>query len=169
MGILSILEKGLKAMINEATTPESFKTGQKFEDYVRKYLFIERYYSILEKTHNYEMNKKDYILSSLNPDYKFQDKLNNKEFYVECKFRSILYENKFDWCSPEQLRRYQEINRSRPVFLLLGLAKNPSHPEFNFLIPLSVARYTGLYPSILKKYEIPVNQSISPIDLWQCR
>ena len=31
MGLFSIISKGIKAMIDEATTPESFKMGQKFE------------------------------------------------------------------------------------------------------------------------------------------
>ena len=31
MGLLSILNKGLSAMIDEAKTPESFKTGQKLK------------------------------------------------------------------------------------------------------------------------------------------
>ena len=41
MGLLSILEKGIKAMIDLAFTPESFKIGESFENYVREKIFIE--------------------------------------------------------------------------------------------------------------------------------
>jgi len=74
MGILSILQKGIKAMIDEATTPQSFKMGEKFEEYVREFLFIDTYYNLLEKTHDYSTNSKDYVLASLNPDFKFKYK-----------------------------------------------------------------------------------------------
>lgn len=36
-------------MIDEATTPESFKMGEKFENYVRNSLFIDSYYDLLER------------------------------------------------------------------------------------------------------------------------
>lgn len=49
MGLLSILEKGVKAMLNEALTPESFKVGQNFEEYVREYIFTDDKYDLLEK------------------------------------------------------------------------------------------------------------------------
>ena len=35
-------------MIDEATTPESFKIGQKFENYVREFLFVDNYYDLLD-------------------------------------------------------------------------------------------------------------------------
>jgi hypothetical protein len=65
MGIFSIISKGIRAMIDEANTPESFKIGQKFENYVREYLFVDKYYKLLERTHDYKMNSKDYVNSSL--------------------------------------------------------------------------------------------------------
>ncbi|MEI9946634.1 MAG: hypothetical protein WDN26_20725 [Chitinophagaceae bacterium] len=68
MGLLEIISKGIKAMIDEATTPESFKIGEKFEDYVREFLFTDSYYDILERTHSYNTNK-DYVESSLKPDF----------------------------------------------------------------------------------------------------
>lgn len=80
-------------MIEEATTPQSFKMGEQFETYVRKCLFIDNYYEILERTHNYKTNQ-DYVQSSLKPDFKFRDRQTKKEFYVEAKFRTGLYNNK---------------------------------------------------------------------------
>lgn len=165
MGIFSILSKGIKAMIDEANTPESFKVGQKFEDYVREFLFIDRYYDFLEKTHDYNTNK-DYVKSSLKPDFKFQDKWTKREFYVEVKFRTQIYKNKIVWCNDQQLNRYLEYNRSTPVFLLLGMGENPKFPEFLSLIPLKQAKYTGIFPSLAEKFEIELNKPISSKILW---
>lgn len=152
-------------MIDEATTPESFKIGEKFEQYVRDYLFIDNYYDILERTHNYNTNK-DYVRSSLKPDFKFRDRWTKKEFYVEAKFRTGLYNNKIIWCNDTQLKRYLEYNRERPVFLILGLGDTPDYPEFLSLIPLTQAKYTGLFPSHAEKFEIRINKPVSSKILW---
>jgi len=166
MGLLSILSKGIQAMIDEATTPESFKIGQKFEDYVREHLFVSNYYDLLERTHDYITNK-DYVGSSLKPDFTFRDRLTKKEFFVEAKFRTGLYNNKIMWCKEKQLTRYLEYNKERPVFLLLGMGEKPEYPEFLALIPLAQARYTGLFPSHAEKFEIELKKAVSSKVLWR--
>lgn len=166
MGLLSILGKGLQAMINEATTPESFKMGEKFENYVREHLFIKSYYDILERTHDYKTNK-DYVQSSLKPDFTFRDRWTKKEFYVEAKFRTGTYNNKIVWCNDNQLKRYLEYNKEKPVFLILGMGENPNFPEFLSLIPLAQAKYTGLFPSHTEKFEIELDKPVSSKVLWE--
>jgi len=165
MGLFSILSKGIKAMIDEATTPESFKMGQKFEDYVREYLFIDRYYDILERTHDYNTNK-DYVESSMKPDFKFRDRMTKKEFYVEAKFRTSEYQGKIMWCNEKQLARYLQYHKEKPVFLILGMGEDPKFPEFLSLIHLSQAKYTGLFPSHAEKFEIEVDKPVSSKILW---
>ncbi len=165
MGLLSILSKGLQAMIDEARTPQSFKTGEQFENYVREFLFIDNYYDILERTHDYKTNQ-DYVQSSLKPDFRFLDRWTKKEFYVEAKFRTSLYNNKTVWCNDKQLARYSEYNKEQPVFLILGMGDNPKRPEFLSLIPLTQAKYTGLFPSHAEKFEIQVDNPISSRTLW---
>lgn len=166
MSIFSILGKGLNAMIDEATTPESFKMGQKFEDYVREYLFVSNYYDLLEKTHDYNSNNKDYVESSLKPDFKFRDKWTKKEFYVEAKFRTSDYKGKIVWCNDKQLSRYQEYHKKQPVFLILGMGENPKYPEFLSLISLNHAKYTGLFVSVVEKFEIELDKPIASKILW---
>jgi hypothetical protein len=165
MGIISILSKGIQAMIDEATTPQSFKIGEQFENYVRDCLFVDEYYDILERTHNYKTNK-DFVESSLKPDFKFRDRWTKKEFYVEAKFRTGVQNNKIIWCNEKQLMRYLHYNKERPVFLILGMGDNPKYPDFLSLIPLTQARYTGLFPSHAEKFEIRLDKSISSNILW---
>jgi len=166
MGLISILGKGLQAMIDEALTPESFKAGKKFEDYVRCELFIDRYYDLLEMTHDYNTNSKDYVKSSLKPDFKFRDKWTKKEFYVEAKFRTGLFNGKIQWCNESQLKRYQEYHRETPVFLILGMGERADCPEFLSLIPMSLAKYPGLFPNYAEQFEIKPNTPISSKTLW---
>ncbi len=165
MGLFSIIGKGIQAMINEATTPESFKKGERFEQYVREYLFIQNYYDLLERTHNYNTNK-DYVHSSLQPDFTFRDRWTNKEFYVEAKFRTSLYNHKIVWCTQQQLERYFEYNREKPVFIMLGVGNNPKYPEFLSLIPLAKAKYTELFPSYAEKFAINLDEPVTSKILW---
>ena len=165
MGIWSILKKGVTAMIDEARTPESFKVGEDFENYVRKYLFVEQYYDIVEKTHSYKTNK-DYVESSMKPDFRFRDRLTKKEFCVEAKFRTSLYNDKIVWCNDAQLARYQECNKQIPVFIVIGMGEDPKYPDFVTLLPLSQAKYTGLFPSFAERFEVNPEKPVSSKALW---
>ena len=153
-------------MIDEATTPQSFKMGQNFEDYAREFLFVKDYYDVLERTHNYTANNKDYVESSLKPDFKFRDRYTKKEFYIEAKFRTGDHQGKIMWCNQQQLIRYQQYNKERPVFLLLGMGSDAKYPEYLSLIPLTHAKYTGLFYSLADKFEIPFDKAVTSKILW---
>jgi len=166
MGIISIITKTLEVIKEDITTPKSFKDGQKFEDYITKYLFKKESYDCLEMTHNYQTNSKFFVKASLKPDFKFRDKKTNKEFYVEAKFRSTDYKGKVIWCNEQQLKRYQEIHKITPVFLLLGEQGNPNKPNVLSLILLDKAKYTGLFPSYIDKFNIEFEQPVTSKILW---
>jgi len=166
MGILSILSKGIQAMIEEVNTPASFKVGEAFEHYVREFIFIDRYYTLIEKTHDYHTNSYDYVESSLKPDFKFRDNWTGREFYVEAKFRTGLYKDKLVWCNQKQLDRYQYYHQQCPVFVIIGLGNDPQYPEALTLIPLAKAKYTGLHISVAEKFEIEPDKAITSKGLW---
>ena len=42
-------------------TPETFRKGEEFEDYVRKYLFPKGIYGQIDRTHHYLYNIDDFI------------------------------------------------------------------------------------------------------------
>ncbi|HZH96110.1 MAG TPA: hypothetical protein VEY06_09505, partial [Flavisolibacter sp.] len=109
----------------------------------------------------------DYVQSSLKPDFKFRDRLTKKEFYIEAKFRSGSYNNKIVWCNDKQLARYSDYNKENPVFVILGMGDSPKHPEFLYLIPLTQAKYTGLYRSHAEKFEIQVAKPVLSKTLWK--
>jgi hypothetical protein len=165
MGLIEILSKGVKAMMEEATTPESFKAGEKFENFVRQSLFTNKDYDLVERTHNYVTNK-DYVESSLRPDFTFRDKLTRKEFYVEAKFRTSGFNGKIIWCNEKQLARYFDYGKQKPVFLILGIGGDPKYPEFVSLLPLAQAKYSGLFPSVVERFEIERHKAVSSKALW---
>jgi len=164
MSILSTLRTGIKAMVEHANTPESFKIGESFENYVRDVLFVDSYYVLVDRTHTYSTNHKDYVEASLKPDFTFRDRRTNKEFYLEVKVRTTTFNNKIVWCNQKQLDRYFEYNKQKPVFVILDCGDD-ANPYIS-LIPLYKAKYTGLFPSYARQFEIDPEKPISSKTLW---
>jgi hypothetical protein len=47
------------------------------------------------------------------------------------------------------------------------MGEEPNYPEFLSLIPMSQAKYPGLFPSVAEKYEIQINTVVSSKKLWK--
>ena len=167
MGFFDKISKVAKAAMDEALKPESFSKGKDFENYVRKYIFPADRYELIHKTHSYTENKNDYIESTLKPDFLFRCIETGKEFYVEAKFRSNFYDDKVEWTYPKQLKRYQEINKKKPVFLCLGLYGKPKDPEEIYIIPMSKLKYTGLFESFLMEFDFYPKKPVFSSYLWK--
>lgn len=87
-------------------------------------------------------------------------------FYLEAKFRTGIQNGKIIWCNDNQMQRYRQYNKEKPVFLILGLGEDPTYPEFLALIPLIHAKYTGLFPNYAEQFEIKVDKPVSSKILW---
>ncbi|MDC8000113.1 hypothetical protein POV26_03625 [Aequorivita todarodis] len=172
MSFLKKITKGITAFKNEVNKPNSFIKGEAFEEYVRKYIFPKSDYDLVHRTHDYNANNGDYIESSLKPDFKFRDKKNGKEFYVEVKWRMGIYnrENKIEWCNPKQLKRYKAIDKNESaVFIVLGFGDKATKPKEIVLFPVSGCHYTGLYDSFLDRYLFYVNKPVFSGYLWKLK
>jgi hypothetical protein len=165
MGLLDSIIKGVKTTIADYKTPDSFKIGQLFEEIVRGGIFPPNYYDLVEKTHDYQSNKSDFVESSKKPDFTFRDRYTKKQFFVEAKFRSTLLNGKIEWSNPAQIKRYQEIQKLLPVFILIGFYAEDDELQV-FLIPLTAIKYTGIYPSFAKRYQIEYYKPITSKKLW---
>jgi hypothetical protein len=159
---VGVLARIAKAALNEVNKPETYVKGDEFEDFVRKHIFPSNSYEVLSRTHDYNSNKNDFIQSSKEPDFKFKAKINDKIFFVEAKYRSKYFNGAVEWCKNYQLTRYRTINKTTPVFIIIGVDNSPSSPKQIFLIPIKCIKYTKLFHSFLKEYEIPNNHSVSP-------
>ena len=127
--------------------------GDDFEHCLRKKVFTPESYDLVMKTHDFHENKKDYVESSLYPDYLFRDKETNEEFWVEAKYRENLYHGKIEWCANYQLKRYKKLSKKYNVIIALDFGGRPHNPKAIYLIPLEQINYTGLYPNKLKDFE----------------
>ncbi len=152
---MNVIARVWHAARNEAVKPKTYVKGEAFQDFIRRVVFPASHYDLVGKTHDYSVNRQDFVESSTDPDYRFRDRESRREFYVEAKYRSRFYHGGVDWCQQYQLQRYLEIDLTTPVLIAIGIGGSASNPEYVFLFPVSGVRYTHLFPSFLRPYEIP--------------
>ena len=159
MDILDKIIRASEKAIAEFNKPETHVKGDDFENYVEDYMFYKDNYKLIHRTQDYSANKNRYIEESKEPDFKFQSIKTGKEFFVEAKYRSR-FPNAVEWCTFSQLKRYQKIDRGTSVYLALGTGGDAYTPDHIFFIPLKDIKYTKLFRSFLKKYEVSVGSAI---------
>jgi len=162
---MSAVERALKAAWQELKKPASYVKGDEFERYIWINLFPPINYALLHKNHDFFTSQDFYIESSKEPDFKFKAVKSETEFFVEAKYRSHFYHGRLEWCKTYQLRRYQVINKIAPIFIVIGVGGHPTAPEQVFLIPIKLIKYTVLFQSFLRKFEVSASVSISEDDL----
>jgi hypothetical protein len=150
-----------------ADTASAFEKGRLFEEYALRCLFPEKYFDLIKRAGYYNQRTGQYDPSFSNPDFLFFDKRNRKEFFVEAKFRTDYLTGEVTWTYAGQLYRYQTLSRILPTFLLLGLGDRPDYPTYLTLIPMAKAKYVALYRRLLKEFTIPVNEAITPRQVWK--
>lgn len=157
----------IKAVISEIRKPQSYVIGEKFEQYLRDRVFTPKLYDLLHRTHDYEANRDDYIETSLEPDFLFLNRSDERIFYVEAKYRSNFWDDAVEWCKPYQLKRYKEDNKEYPVFIALGVEGKPTKSKHLFVFPVKKIKYNKLFKSKLKRYEFEPGQPIQLSKIWK--
>ena len=139
-------------------TPESFKKGQQFEQFVEQNIFTEDRYELITRTNSYEQNANRYAEDTLKPDFKFRCKETGQEFWVEAKYRSDFYMDQIEALSYTQRDRFYVLEREEglPVFVIIGYWGSAFKPYALSLIPLKDYEYLGLYRSFLRKHDLPI-------------
>lgn len=135
------------------TKNESFIKGDEFESFLREHIYTSDKFDLVHKTHNFSKNKKDFIETSLYPDFLFRDKKTKEEFYVEAKYREKLFNGKIDWSSEEQLKRYKKIAKEKTTYIAIGFGGRPKFPKVLYIINLMDIKYPDLFPSKIENYK----------------
>jgi len=150
---MSIFKK-LEKVMDVITEPESVTKGNDFESYIVS-LFPENKFALVEWSTDICRKHDRFVESDTRPDITVRHIKTGNVFHIECKFRSMLYENKLSWTNKKQLTRYQEFARESddPVYVAVGLDGRASKPKYLFFIPLEEAKYPGLYPSVFERFE----------------
>lgn len=139
-------------------TPDSFKKGQQFEDFVEKRIFTEDRYELITRTNSFEQNATRYAEDTMKPDFKFRCKETGREFWVEAKYRSDFFQDQIEAHSYRQRDRFYVLEKDEdiPVFVIIGYWGVAYKPNGLSLIPLKEYEYIPLYRSFLRRFEIPI-------------
>jgi len=158
---MGVLRRALEAAWAEITKPATHVAGDEFQQYVRDHLFPKEGYDLVHQTHDYKANKNDFVETSKGPDFRFRSRRSGREFLVEAKYRSRLYQGAVEWCKLYQLKRYKTTDRAMSVFVAIGLGGLPESPEHVYIVPVKHIKYTRLFPYFLKYYEVPADHCVN--------
>lgn len=136
----------------------SIKAGEALEDDVADHFFPDSLYEMIHRTHDINANSKRFIRSSLYPDFHFEIRSTNIQFWIECKHREINTDSStINVFKGDQLKRYQSFHN---CFLLLCTYRFDE--QYFFLVPMRHIRWDNLFMSFLKSYEIIIEPPIMP-------
>lgn len=132
---------------------EYVEKGNKFEKYIVD-KFDDRFFSIVEWTTDMGRKHNRFVESDCNPDLVIRDRKTNEIFCVECKYRSNIINEYFNWSYPEQMDRYFSYAHERkiPFYVVLGSGGSPDSPADVFCVPLVEAEGPKIHISKLRKY-----------------
>ncbi len=155
------LNRKIIKFLDDREKKKNFKKGESFEEFVKDYVFPDEKFILIRSTQDYRNNER-YVEGKLEPDLYFRDRKTNETFFVECKFRSNLYQNKLQWAKDKtQFKRYKEFQekvKPEKVFVVVGLGGKPYDPERVFKLPLEEIKYPALFESVFKKYELELTE-----------
>ncbi|MBT8275773.1 MAG: hypothetical protein KJO39_06510 [Bacteroidia bacterium] len=142
---------------------ESHAKGKQFEDFVQNKLFPKSQYRIIHRTSDFEQNSVRFVTNTLKPDFKIKSLVNNKEFYIEAKYRSKTYNDVYDILSDKQLESFPEYAKEAPIYIAFGYGGEPNEPEFVSLIPYGSDISQSMSPEEIllfnvKDYPIAISQ-----------
>jgi len=155
-----------KPEYNRFYVPESFRKGTEFENFVLRHLFPEQYFALVSRTPDYLQNADRFQERSMEPDFILRDRITDIEFYVECKYRSSLIANSFQFAKAKQIERYKTYV-ARPFFIVLGLGGMCETPNQVFLMNFQHSQYAMLYKRHIREFEIAKNTPVASAQLWQ--
>jgi hypothetical protein len=129
--------------------------GDDFEKYIVQ-KFSKSYFNIVEWTGDKYIDGM-YAKSNTNPDLTLRFKMKDieKDFAVECKYRSDYYKNGVEWCSEQQLQNYKNFatDKEIAVFVAIGIGGVATAPEELFIIPLTEMTTNFVDKSFLNRYK----------------
>ena len=98
--------------MNSPISEDSFLKGKQFEDFVQNVLFPKSLYELLYRTPPYQQNSQRFVTSTVQPDFQLKSLVDGKVFYVEAKYRSKTYQDKYD---PRRLFYFVGLHRLRQL------------------------------------------------------
>ena len=157
MGLLEKIGKCVEVLLEDDDTEntESYEKGVSFEKHIIK-LFDQKYFVVHDWTRDLSGKTNGIIVESdANPDIVMRYKPRDEQIAIECKFRSHLYKGMLQWTTEKKMHGYRAYAKKSGVttFIVIGLGGSPSVPDRMFCIPMSEAKYPGLYPSAFEKFE----------------
>lgn len=146
--------------MNKNHNQASKEKGLAFENYVETVLFPKEDFDLLHKTSGPTQNDTRFVGSSLKPDFKFKCRVTNIEFWVEAKFRSKTFKNRYDILSDRQYKTFPKaVGNGEKIIIAFGYGGTADQPNHVSLFTLQKDFQQKFSPEELFHYD----QEKSPV------
>jgi len=119
----------------------------------------------VQKSSDYETSKFDFTGALEEPDFKFRPHEGGREFFIEAKFHSGFHDGAVDCCNYHQLKHFHELDKSTPLYFVIGVGMPAAAPQHLYLIPVKDIKNSTLYNYFLKDYPISPSHNVNLKDL----
>jgi hypothetical protein len=151
--------------MNEVNQPDACVKSAAFERFIRKRLFPVNKYDLLLENQDTPSNTSDDAGAAKEPYFKFKSRESGREFCIDARYLTGVYNASVEWCQPFELKRYREIDNNVPVYILIGAGQHPAAPQQVFLFPVKSIRFNKVLHSYIEKYKISTTRSVDEKDL----
>ena len=163
--LMNVMSRAVKAFMEEINKPETYVQGDEFENFVRNKLFPAGKFDLVQKSSDYETSKFDFTGALEEPDFKFRPHEGGREFFIEAKFHSGFHDGAVDCCNYHQLKHFHELDKSTPLYFVIGVGMPAAAPQHLYLIPVKDIKNSTLYNYFLKDYPISPSHNVNLKDL----
>ena len=140
--------------MNKNHNQASKEKGVAFENYVETILFPKEAFDLLHKTNGPTQNDTRFVGSSLKPDFKFKCRVTNIEFWVEAKFRSKTFKNRYDILSDRQYKTFPKaVGNGEKIIIAFGYGGTADQPNHISLFPLQKDSLQVFFPQELLRFD----------------
>lgn len=141
LALIARVKEAVREELKNMTPTENLEKqkGNAFENFIVKKFDLTVFKLMEWRSDKYHEGR--YAQTNHYPDMEWELNLafaKKATFAVECKYRSVYYENGIKICEPYQLNNYRDYAHKHqvPVYILLGVGGEPAAPAELFIIPL---------------------------------
>ncbi|MBR3409698.1 MAG: hypothetical protein IKG94_02825 [Candidatus Methanomethylophilaceae archaeon] len=133
-----------------------YRKGNEFEDHVMG-MFPRDRFELIHRTPTNDETGGRYVHSMIYPDLRFRDKVTERKFWVEVKYRSYAEKDgSIVWCADNQLTNYKRTmyESGEKAFIIIGVGGTVHDPDRVHCLDLEDINFTKLFYSTYRNHRI---------------
>ena len=144
----------VQPVIKETSDCDKCSRHYQFEIFVRQKMLTAANFDLLLKKNHGPGGDNDYDEPFREPHFKLKSRFSENVFYADARYINRISKPSVEWCQPLEFKRYQELDETMHVYILIGEGARPASPERVFFFPVKNMGSNRILYSRIEKYSI---------------